>query len=111
MHYAVERKVSEMMKWLVELRGERSQQMVADEIGMSQSGYASIETGARRPSVSSLSGLPQLWASIGPSSTRTTRISAAREKAPSLTGRGTKGGEQRWTGKSKGLRCPHFGGM
>lgn len=48
MHYAVERKVSEMMKWLVELRGERSQQMVADEIGMSQSGYASIETGARR---------------------------------------------------------------
>ena len=25
MHYAVERKVSEMMKWLVELRGERSQ--------------------------------------------------------------------------------------
>ena len=51
MHYAVERKVSEMMKWLVELRGERSQHMVADEIGMSQSGYASIETGARRPSV------------------------------------------------------------
>lgn len=40
-----------MIKWLVELRGERSQKAVADEIGMSQSGYASIETGARRPSV------------------------------------------------------------
>lgn len=40
-----------MVKWLVELRGERSQKAVADEIGMSQSGYAAIETGARRPSV------------------------------------------------------------
>ena len=39
------------MKWLVEIRGKRSQQSVADEIGMSQSGYASIETGARTPSV------------------------------------------------------------
>lgn len=39
------------MKWLVEIRGKRSQQSVADEIGMSQSGYASIETGARMPSV------------------------------------------------------------
>lgn len=39
------------MKWLAEVRGKRSQQSVADEIGMSQSGYASIETGARTPSV------------------------------------------------------------
>ena len=39
------------MKWLVEIRGKRSQQSVANEIGMSQSGYASIETGARTPSV------------------------------------------------------------
>lgn len=39
------------MKWLAEIRGKRSQQSVADEIGMSQSGYASIETGARTPSV------------------------------------------------------------
>ena len=39
------------MKWLAEARGKRSQQSVADEAGISQSGYASIETGARRPSV------------------------------------------------------------
>ena len=39
------------MEWLVEARGNRTQQSVADEVGMSQSGYASIETGARRPSV------------------------------------------------------------
>lgn len=40
-----------MRKWLVSLRGDQSQQEVADKIGMSQSGYALIETGSRRPSV------------------------------------------------------------
>ena len=39
------------MKWLAELRGERTQQAMADQIGISQSGYASIESGTRRPSV------------------------------------------------------------
>lgn len=40
-----------MRSWLVDLRGGRSQQELANKIGMSQSGYASIETGSRRPSV------------------------------------------------------------
>ena len=40
-----------MRKWLIELRGERSQQSVADEIGISQSAVASIEAGIRNPSV------------------------------------------------------------
>ena len=40
-----------MLDWLVELRGQRSQQKVADEIGIAQSSYASIEVGSRRPSV------------------------------------------------------------
>ena len=39
------------MKWLAKIRGERSQQEVANEIGIAQSTYASIETGARKPSV------------------------------------------------------------
>lgn len=39
------------MKWLTEIRGERTQQAIADQVGISQSGYASIESGARRPSV------------------------------------------------------------
>jgi len=40
-----------MLKWLVEIRGERTQYKVAEEIGISQSAYASIEVGSRRPSV------------------------------------------------------------
>lgn len=40
-----------MLDWLVELRGDRSQQKMADEIGIAQSTYASYETQARRPSV------------------------------------------------------------
>lgn len=39
------------MLWLREIRGERSQQAVADEIGIAQSTYASIEVGSRKPSV------------------------------------------------------------
>lgn len=39
------------MKWLAEIRGKRTQQAMADQIGISQSGYASIESGARKPSV------------------------------------------------------------
>ena len=39
------------MDWLVKIRGKRSQYEVAREIGIPQSTYASIETGARRPSV------------------------------------------------------------
>ena len=40
-----------MLDWLVEIRGDRSQYKVAAEIGISQSTYASIETGNRNPSV------------------------------------------------------------
>lgn len=40
------------MLWLKEIRGNKSQQAVADEIGIAQSTYASIEVGSRKPSVS-----------------------------------------------------------
>ena len=40
-----------MRDWLVEIRGKRSQQKVADQIGIAQSTYASLETGVRNPSV------------------------------------------------------------
>ena len=40
-----------MRDWLVEIRGPKSQYKVAEEIGIAQSTYASIETGSRRPSV------------------------------------------------------------
>lgn len=39
------------MDWLKEIRGNRSQQSVADDIGIAQSTYASIEVGNRKPSV------------------------------------------------------------
>lgn len=39
------------MGWLREIRGGKSQQAVADEIGIAQSTYASIEVGSRKPSV------------------------------------------------------------
>jgi putative transcriptional regulator len=40
-----------MRDWLVEIRGTKSQYKVAEEIGIAQSTYASIESGSRRPSV------------------------------------------------------------
>lgn len=42
-----------MRDWLVSIRTERnqSQQAVADQMGIAQSTYASIESGARNPSV------------------------------------------------------------
>lgn len=40
-----------MRRWLTEIRGGRSQYTVADEIGIAQSTYASIESGSRNPSV------------------------------------------------------------
>lgn len=40
-----------MLNWLIETRGNRSQYKMAAEIGISQSYYASIEVGSRRPSV------------------------------------------------------------
>lgn len=40
-----------MKEWLREIRGEKSTYDVAKEIGIAQSTYFSIETGARRPSV------------------------------------------------------------
>ena len=40
-----------MRDWLIEIRGKRSQQKVADQIGIAQSTYASLETGVRNPSV------------------------------------------------------------
>lgn len=39
------------MDWIKEIRGTKSQQAVADEIGIAQSTYASIEVGSRKPSV------------------------------------------------------------
>ena len=40
-----------MLDWLVEIRGDRSQYKVSEQIGIAQSTYASIETGSRNPSV------------------------------------------------------------
>ena len=40
-----------MLVWLVDARGKRSQQSVADAAGIAQSTYASIETENRKPSV------------------------------------------------------------
>lgn len=40
-----------MRKWLVEIRGGTSQHKIADEVGIAQSTYASIELGTRNPSV------------------------------------------------------------
>ena len=40
-----------MLNWLAEIRGERSQCKIAEEIGIAQSTYASIEVGSRQPSV------------------------------------------------------------
>ncbi len=40
-----------MRSWLVEIRGKRSQYKIAEEIGIAQSTYASIEVGSRQPSV------------------------------------------------------------
>ena len=40
-----------MRDWLIEIRGKRSQQKVADQIGIAQSTYACLETGVRNPSV------------------------------------------------------------
>lgn len=40
-----------MLKWLVEMRGDRSQAALAKEIGIPQSTYAAIEVGIRHPSV------------------------------------------------------------
>lgn len=37
--------------WLIEKRGDKSQQEVAGMCGVSQNFYSSIETGERRPSV------------------------------------------------------------
>lgn len=40
-----------MRDWLVKIRGSKSQYKVAEEIGIAQSTYASIEIGSRNPSV------------------------------------------------------------
>lgn len=40
-----------MRKWLVEARGNRSQNEVAKRVGLSRSAYANIETGRRSASV------------------------------------------------------------
>lgn len=45
-------KGSKSMEWLKKIRGVKSQQAVADKIGIPQSTYASIESGSRNPSVS-----------------------------------------------------------
>ena len=40
-----------MRKWLVDIRGKRTQQEIAQLCGLSQQGYSAIEVGERRPSV------------------------------------------------------------
>lgn len=40
-----------MMEWLVKLRGNVSQQVFSQRLGISQSMYAAIEVGNRKPSV------------------------------------------------------------
>lgn len=40
-----------MLKWLVELRGDRSQYELSKEIGIPQTTYARIEVGSRNPSI------------------------------------------------------------
>ena len=40
-----------MREWLVQRRGERTQESVSREAGISQNFYSSIENGIRRPSV------------------------------------------------------------
>lgn len=37
--------------WLIEIRGERTQQEAADLIGISRGAYANIEVGNRNPSI------------------------------------------------------------
>ena len=39
------------MKWLVDLRGEKSQACIAKEVGVSQQYYSLVESGKRTPSV------------------------------------------------------------
>ncbi len=39
------------MNWLRKIRGSKSQQTIANELGIAQSTYASIELGRRKPSV------------------------------------------------------------
>ncbi|MBO8164513.1 MAG: helix-turn-helix transcriptional regulator [Brevibacillus sp.] len=41
-----------MRKWLVEMRGELTQEQVAKQIGISRGAYSNIENGKRDPSVS-----------------------------------------------------------
>lgn len=37
--------------WLIKMRGDMTQQLVADKAGISRSYYAEIETGTKNPSV------------------------------------------------------------
>ncbi|MCA1215885.1 helix-turn-helix transcriptional regulator [Bacillus amyloliquefaciens] len=40
-----------LRKWLIDIRGDKSQQETAEEIGISRGAYANIELGKRNPSV------------------------------------------------------------
>ncbi len=42
----------EKRQWLVDIRGDRTQEAVAFDAGVARSYYTQIETGARNPSVS-----------------------------------------------------------
>lgn len=40
-----------MRNWLIDLRGKKTQQLIADQCGISQNFYSWIEQGKRTPSV------------------------------------------------------------
>ena len=61
------------MEWLVEARGNRTQQSVADEVGMSQSGMPLLRQEPGGPPSIWPSGSQQCWDSNGPDFLRRTR--------------------------------------
>lgn len=42
----------EQREWLIQIRGEKTQEEVANESGISRSAYSNVESGKRNPSVS-----------------------------------------------------------
>lgn len=49
-----------MRKWLQNIRGERTQQEIARECGISQNFYCWIETGERTPSVETAKAIAEV---------------------------------------------------
>ncbi|MCJ7988915.1 helix-turn-helix domain-containing protein [Priestia sp. OVS21] len=48
-----------MRNWLIEIRGDLSQQFVASEAGIDRGSYSNIELGKRNPSVSTAKKIAQ----------------------------------------------------